>query len=80
MEAVSHMGSRSFDNQVMVFEALKPRDQISELKLVLMDFWVHILDLLFGWATTTVGEALGRSLREVKGVFFVGNKLQVHVA
>lgn len=73
------MGPSSFEYRVMVFEVLKPGDQVSELKLASVDFWVHILDLPFGWATAAVGKAMGRLLGEVKGVFAEGNTLQVRV-
>lgn len=62
----------------IIFEALKLGDQIPELKLNLMKFWVHVLDLPFGWATD-VGEVPGKSLSLVKGVILEGNSLKLCV-
>lgn len=64
----------------MAFEELKPGDQNSELPLVSVDFWIHVLDLPFGWATHAVGEAFGHSLGKMKGVLPEGNFLQLCVA
>lgn len=42
LEVVLRMGLWSFDNRIMVFEVLKPRDQVSKLKLAFVDFWIHV--------------------------------------
>lgn len=63
----------------MVFEVLKPRDQIFKLELASTNFWVHVLDLPFGWASHVVDKALGKSLGVAKGVLSEGNSLQLRV-
>lgn len=56
---------------------LKSGDQLTALCFDSVDFWVRILDFLFGWASPIVGMAMCKARRPVHEVKVNGTTLSM---